>query len=518
MKNDDDMNNIIYLYCRVSTSNQGKDGVSLDVQEERGLEVSKRLGLTPVVIKEQGSGLKSYHEVRPQFSELMDKVIDGEVKNIWIDELTRLTRNDVDYPSITYELSNNDVNLYVGSDGQLKEWGFETKLLDTIITMVNQNQIQKQIRKSIRSQKRLHKEGYWMKGKPPFGYDVVDRKLVINKKESEILRNIFNYYDQGVSIYKIHQETFSLGYSYTPRTIRGWLSNEVYIGICKWNNRSDLTFQSPKIIDEKVFNSVQKKLKQKTVRTLTPKTDFLLRDIIKCPDGSNMSTLGKKKSRKNPLYTCRHRKRKYQGRHKTVDCSISKSLRQELMDDYVWNSLVDVFSQSHQIREKTKKELIGKKVGYAKRGIHKKIKNLQKEIYELEQKRLVVDKKFYTNEMEEKKYNIIVETIEEKEKGLFGLLTSQERKLDTLQKNTNWVDWLDVHFSRMDEIRNIEDFNEKRDILLHYIHEIVLLNYDEDTKQHTISIKFRFPLFNDNHMWINNKDGSYRRDKTGRRK
>ena len=44
------------------------------------------------------------------------------------------------------------------------------------------------------------------------------------------------------------------------------------------------------------------------------------------------------------------------------------------------------------------------------------------------------------------------------------------------------------------------------------------MNYDEDTKQHTISVKFRFPLFNDNHMWINNKDGSYRRDKTGRRK
>ena len=28
----------------------------------------------------------------------MDKVSDGEVKHIWIDELTRLTRNDVDLP------------------------------------------------------------------------------------------------------------------------------------------------------------------------------------------------------------------------------------------------------------------------------------------------------------------------------------------------------------------------------------------------------------------------------------
>ena len=44
------------------------------------------------------------------------------------------------------------------------------------------------------------------------------------------------------------------------------------------------------------------------------------------------------------------------------------------------------------------------------------------------------------------------------------------------------------------------------------------MNYDEDTKQYTISIKFRFPLFNDKHDWVSNKDGSYRLDSLGRRK
>lgn len=83
----------------------------------------------------------------------MDKVSDGEVKHIWIDELTRLTRNDVDLPFISMEMIKNKVNLYVGKEGQIKEWDFNTKLLDTIITMVNQNQIKTQIRKSIRSKK-----------------------------------------------------------------------------------------------------------------------------------------------------------------------------------------------------------------------------------------------------------------------------------------------------------------------------------------------------------------------------
>ena len=91
-------------------------------------------------------------------------------------------------------------------------------------------------------------------------------------------------------------------------------------------------------------------------------------------------------------------------------------------------------------------------------------------------------------------------------------------KLDSLEYKEKWVDWLDVHFSRMKEIREIEDFNKRRGVLHHYIKEIVVLDYDDDTKQHTLSIKFKFPLFDDNFEWLNNKDGSYKLDKFGRRR
>ena len=55
-------NETLYIYCRVSTTKQDEDGQSLNVQEERGLNVSKQLSLSPIVIKEQGSGLKPYIE------------------------------------------------------------------------------------------------------------------------------------------------------------------------------------------------------------------------------------------------------------------------------------------------------------------------------------------------------------------------------------------------------------------------------------------------------------------------
>ena len=112
----------LYIYCRVSTSGQEQDGSSLEVQKERGIKLSKKLNLSPVVIQEQGSGMKPYLETRKKFTELMDGVEDGVVKNVWIDEDTRLTRLDTDQQYIHITMKKQDVNLFVGSSTIPKKW------------------------------------------------------------------------------------------------------------------------------------------------------------------------------------------------------------------------------------------------------------------------------------------------------------------------------------------------------------------------------------------------------------
>ena len=46
----------------------------------------------------------------------------------------------------------------------------------------------------------------------------------------------------------------------------------------------------------------------------------------------------------------------------------------------------------------------------------------------------------------------------------------------------------------------------------------MVLNYNSDTRQHTVVLKFKLPLFNDKLVWVLNKDGSYKLDKYGRRR
>ncbi|MBT5215495.1 recombinase family protein [Candidatus Woesearchaeota archaeon] len=515
----------LYIYCRVSTSGQEQDGSSLEVQKERGIKLSKKLNLSPVVIQEQGSGMKPYLETRKKFTELMDCVEDGVVKNVWIDEDTRLTRLDTDQQYIHITMKKQDVNLFVGSSTIPKKWDWITDLVDTIITKVNQNQIRTQVRKSIRSKRKLFQEGCYMKGDPPFGYELIDKKLSLHPIHSDWVKKIFTWYDKGKSTWWIRNELFSneiepprgkgKGVGFSFQTVVNILRNKNYIGIDVYG---DLTNTCPVIIEKDVFDSVQKKLDSKQSRSVTPKDEFLLREVIKCPDGTSMSCLGTKKSRKNPLYSCKHRVRKYEKRRDSVEnCTISRSLRVDVIDEYIWNQLIDILSQSHQIKEQTRSELIGGKSKYTKRSINGKIKKVQRKLLDLENNSLELDKKFYTNKMDKKKHEILSKTIDEEQQGLMIDLSSLEMKLDVFDRNNKWIDWLEVHFNRMDEIRKMDSFKQKKQTIEHYIHEINVMNYDEESKQHTLSIKFKFPLFDDQFDWLKNKDGSYKRDKLGRR-
>jgi DNA invertase Pin-like site-specific DNA recombinase len=514
----------LYVYCRVSTTSQSEEGVSLDVQEERGLKFSKQINLSPIVIKEQGSGMKPFREVRPLFTELFDGISDGRVKNVWIDEGTRLTRYDIDQTFIHLEMKQQKVNLYEGMTSSPKKWDFITDLVDTIITKVNQNQIQKQVRKSIRSKRKLFQDGYYMKGDPPFGYKLVNKRLELHEEHSEWVKKIYEWYDDGKSTVWIRRELFNNevppprgenGDWFPLQTINNILRNKNYIGIDVYG---DLTNSCPPIIEKDHFRSVGKKLKTKSGRSIETKHDFLLRGIIKCSDGTPMSCLGQKKSRKNPLYSCGHKQRKYKNRKVDFDCPIIRSLRTELMDEYVWDKLVYTLSQSHIIKETTKKEMIGKNSSYTKRSFNNKLKKLNKKMVELDDNRLELEKRFYTNQIDKKRFDILINSIEDTENDLMSEIQSNQMKLDSLDYKSKWVNWLDVHFSRMDEIREITNFEKKRGIIHHYIHEIIVLDYNEETKQHTLSIKFRFPLYDDEFEWLKNKDGSYKLDRYGRRR
>ena len=516
----------LYVYCRVSTSSQSDDGVSLDVQEKRGKKLSKEMNLSPIVIKEQGSGMKPFVDTRPQFTELFDGITDGRVKNIWIDEETRLTRFDMDLQFIHLEMKKNEVNLYVGNNKEPKKWDFITDLVDTIITKVNQHQIRTQVKKSIRSKVKLFNEGCYMKGDPPFGYKLVDKKLEIDEVNSEWVKKIYNWYDDGKSSVYIRDELFTNGIKpprgkgdwFPLRTIMIILQNENYIGKDIYHDKSTgitHTNNCPPLVDKEIFESIQKKFRHNKGHYQKVTKDFLLKGIIKCSDGTPMNCIGTNSVNKHELYRCNHNQRKYLKR-KTTPCPINRSLRMVDTNKYVWDLLCNTLGMSHNYREEIKKEIMGDKPQYSKRSYNLKIKKLNNELMDMDERKMDLEKMYYGGDMVKKKYNILKDTIETKETELMIKIEKFRFQLQSLDQKSKWVDWLGVHFDRIDLLRQENDYTEMRKWITRYIHEVIVLDYSKDTRQHTLVIKFRLPLFNDKFVWKLNKDGSHKTDKWGR--
>ena len=104
------MNKLLHIYLRVSTETQITDGFGLENQKDLGHKVSERMGLKPIIFDE---GHSSSHldtiDHRPKLRELLLKIEDGEVENLWVYSMDRLSRNDVVSFQIRQTLKKNKV-------------------------------------------------------------------------------------------------------------------------------------------------------------------------------------------------------------------------------------------------------------------------------------------------------------------------------------------------------------------------------------------------------------------------
>lgn len=113
-------------------------------------------------------------------------------------------------------------------------------------------------------------EGNYVHGRAPFGYSLVNKKLVINEKEATIIKQIYHmYYYNEDSMNKIlhyhgshHRD---LGFVWTYDRIRIILTNEIYTGTYR-NKRISIDNHSPQIISHELFEMVQQLMKSKNRR------------------------------------------------------------------------------------------------------------------------------------------------------------------------------------------------------------------------------------------------------------
>jgi DNA invertase Pin-like site-specific DNA recombinase len=242
------------------------------------------------------SGFKNEKE-REGLKKLLKEVIESEIKIILVWEISRLARKHRDLLEITEFFQNNGINVYFFIQ---RFW-----LLDETLKVSPQAGLSiaffgwhgeyeaRLTKERFLSAKRLNESlGKYNGGKIPFGFslDEGNRYIVnnnriesLNVSESDIVKEVFDLYEQGLTCSKICRICRSKGYPKivcNNHTLARLLRNTSYLGYkeVKLGKR-----HTPSLIDQTQFDNVNNLINaNKTKADKGKKHIYLLRGVLKC--------------------------------------------------------------------------------------------------------------------------------------------------------------------------------------------------------------------------------------------
>jgi len=523
----------IGLLYRVSSQIQETDGGSLDTQREMGKRMSKKLGFNYMEFDE---GVQSSFNVeinfRPKVVELLTEIQKPKgIRKVWVFNTDRLGRYSNSWNTILKVFLDYGVEVYVGEGDKPYDLSNLTdKLTLGVLSLISQYDNELRRMRSIMGKRNSLKSGNTYLGSTiPFGYSVEDKKLVKNKTESNYVKEIFKMYNQGDSTMDIKVfldkqpdiKPRKTKFGWNLGTIQKMLRNQLYIGVQKWrweeklpNGEStlieEIEIKTPKLIDKKIYDEVQKKLDSR-IRNNTPKENrFMLRGILKC---SVCGLMLSEREQKNPMYygRCREYSWKYnKEKFKFDDCGLTKGLRTSSTDKVVLDKVLSTLQNSKTIREEYKKKNLTPK--WEDEKVNKKnLKKLRVYINETEKE---IDR--YNDEIIQIEFDIrignLTQKIGEKLREKFNLIISEnQKKLNSYKKEEvllsdtkGWISWID----RMNkELEKVPNYNlSKKTTFLRENIERIDVRYDSSSKSHKMDISFNKPIIGDKMIYKNSKD------------
>ena len=285
--NGEKKNFVVGIYPRVSTEDQSRFGFSLDEQEEslkrlcewKGYKIYK-------VYREEGVSAKSMN--RPKFQEMIQDMKSGKINKILVYKLDRLTRSIQDLETICKLLEEYKCDL----ESECEEINTSTPtgvFFMRMTTILAQLEIERTSERTKFGLMGAAKKGHFS-GKAPIGYRKINKELVIDEVESEVVKDIFKSYLSGQSVCTITKrlnEKNALNRNWRTTTIDRMLSNYIYAGNYQHRKRIQneetilLEDVCPVIIDKHDFELVQKQ-KEKNLKNYTRKHTYVYMQKIVC--------------------------------------------------------------------------------------------------------------------------------------------------------------------------------------------------------------------------------------------
>ena len=515
----------LHIYTRVSTVVQADEGMSLDVQRDIGIERAKSLGFEFKLWNE--GGRSSNHEEidkRPVLSQVYDGIRKGVIKHLFVYDQSRLSRNDNVSSIFRYECNKQGVTLY-NKEGKYDLGNPQDQFLKQILDAVGQfDNAQRTERTRLGKIGRI-RQGNWMGGPPPFGYEIRDKKLVIEAAEAKWVTRIFEMYANRISTMDIKIELDANGVS--PRrklgtwsigSLQALMRNTHYIGFWHYKDAKSgevIKVDSPRILSTELWSKVKETRDFYTARRSDNgvKHFYMLKRVLRCGHcGTWLSGIYSGEQSKNHYY-CPKKERMWTKNPINQEdkwergrvCTMTRSLNIHDTDELVWNTVVDVLSRSKIVRERIKVEVLGDGLASSLsyelelNAAKAKLKKMKKYLLGLSDALIKVETERLLQQLSPKQYPIVKSNITDEKVKTEAEIEQIENEIDGANRQKKWVDWVVKFQSKIDDYKNFSP-EQKKDFLSGLV--TVIDVYMIDTQTHWLDVEFKIPLVNDELVFV----------------
>lgn len=372
------------FYGRFSSNNQREE--SIDAQLRAAEEFADRNGYE-IICNYADKAKSGTSDKRPEFLRMIKEAEKGLFDVVIVHKLDRFSRDKYDSALYKRKLKQCGVRL-VSVTEQLDD-SPESVILESVIEGMAEYYSKNLARETMKG---LKENAYQCKhtgGLAPLGYDVnTEKKYVINDKEAESVRLIFDMYISGYTQSQMVDELNARGFrtkagtTFRINSIHSILTNEKYTGVYIFNKSAKkdafgkrnshackekseiirIENGMPQIITKETFQKAQEVLNRRKRKpgVNKAKENYLLAGLIRCGCCGKHYQGNRRKPKNKPKYVS------YRCSYRRITSSKicdNKEIRKEYIEEYVLSELeTKIFND--------------KALGYLVEGINK---NLQKQ-------------------------------------------------------------------------------------------------------------------------------------------
>ena len=290
-------------YARYSTDKQQKNSIEYQLSEIRRYCQEKGITVAATYIDEAESGTNMH---RPGFQAMEAAARRGEFEAVVIYDISRGSRDVGDWFTFRKTMLRLGIQVISATQPLGDLTNGNDFLLELLSVGMGQREVLETRQKSIDGVAVKAKQGVFLGGTAPLGYDIKEGKYVINPEEARTVRTIFELYGAGKSYNAILDAVAGAvgkyGRPLGKNSLHSILTNERYTGVYTWNKRRMKLFRQwaggglnpncvriegaiPEIIDKKTWERVQKRMSDNRRNASNKaKRNYLLSGMIECEE------------------------------------------------------------------------------------------------------------------------------------------------------------------------------------------------------------------------------------------